>query len=223
VRLGASHHALAPATPDHPLRGFRAGPVVTVERSSGHVIIKLDSTGAELRQQSVKTPTWADRSDWPSSASGAALREGWPLCHPTFAVARSQAEAAIPRECLPRRQVESLRRRSPASGLVLVTPLVARPAALLPRLAILPDRMLDCLLAAVAPASPLSQGEQRMAFAGHGGPRGTATEKRFSLDPVSNGKSARLETKSWMPERLSGAVCQPEALLLDCRHSGNAK
>jgi hypothetical protein len=75
VRLGASRHALAPPTPDHALRGFRAGPVVTVERSSGHVIIKLDSTGAELRQQSVKTPTWADRSDWPSSALGAALRE----------------------------------------------------------------------------------------------------------------------------------------------------
>src|SRR2546422_6121077 len=34
VRLGASHHALAPPIPDHSLRGFRTRPVVT--RSEEH-------------------------------------------------------------------------------------------------------------------------------------------------------------------------------------------
>jgi hypothetical protein len=45
----------------------------------------------------------------------------------------SQAEAAIPRESPPRRQVEASRARSRASGLVLATPLVG-VAALLPLL-----------------------------------------------------------------------------------------
>ncbi len=43
--------------------------------------------------------------------------------HPT----RCQVRQVSPRECLPRRQVESSLTRSPASGLVLATPLVVTP------------------------------------------------------------------------------------------------
>src|SRR5271165_1271157 len=54
MRLGASHHALAPPIPDHPVRGFRTRPVITIERSSRHIVIELGSVGGELRLKPVK-------------------------------------------------------------------------------------------------------------------------------------------------------------------------
>ena len=54
VRLGASHHALSPPIPDHPLRGFRTRPVIAIERSSRQIVIELGSAGGELRLKSVK-------------------------------------------------------------------------------------------------------------------------------------------------------------------------
>ena len=70
-RLGASHHTLAPPIPDHPLRGFRTRPVITIERSSRHVVIELGSVGGELRLKAVKNVLWVARRDWSLSSPSA--------------------------------------------------------------------------------------------------------------------------------------------------------
>jgi len=49
MRLGSSHHALAPPIPDHSLCGFRTRPVVTIERSSRHIVVELGSFAGGLR------------------------------------------------------------------------------------------------------------------------------------------------------------------------------
>ena len=55
VRLGASHHALAPPVPDHGLRGVRTRAVVSIERSSGEVVIELGPFGGERACKSSNT------------------------------------------------------------------------------------------------------------------------------------------------------------------------
>jgi hypothetical protein len=66
MRLGASHHTLAPPIPNHPLRGFPTRPVITIKRSSRQIVIELGSVGGELRLKSVKNllgqPAWIGRS-----------------------------------------------------------------------------------------------------------------------------------------------------------------
>jgi hypothetical protein len=42
-----------------PLRGFRTRPVITIERSSRHIVIELGSVGGELRLKPVKNYTSA--------------------------------------------------------------------------------------------------------------------------------------------------------------------
>src|SRR5881392_2185341 len=89
MRLRATHHSLAPPIPDDTLVRFRAGPVVTVEWSSRHIVIELRALGGDLRLESVKHflrqsawivfrlyHQWRHRSDHHR------------FCHAAFAVAR---------------------------------------------------------------------------------------------------------------------------------------
>jgi hypothetical protein len=89
MRIGASHHPLAPPIPDHPLRGFRTRPVIAIERSSRHIVIELGSVGSELRLKPVKNllgqPTGIGRRLYHQRRHRA---DDHCFCYSTFAITR---------------------------------------------------------------------------------------------------------------------------------------
>src|SRR5262249_50853000 len=58
LRLGATHHCLAPPVVDHALRDFRAGSVVTVEGPARDIEVELCTIGGKLLAKTVERLDW---------------------------------------------------------------------------------------------------------------------------------------------------------------------